>query len=609
LHTHLGQLRSPQEIEQILGLCVKSFDTADKPTRRSLSRLIGSLLSSTQTPITRTQEPPKKSGAKKEQPGSDDDTPSHVSASTQVEVLSPEAMLNLLAIQFHKQSTHRRARVAIAECYAALFVTLGRSWVESHYSIIASHLLKLIDHPRLKTAGATMPASNVRYERLLVRQIVGALLRQRTLSERGQIAAVRALSAEYLSKWPAVMPGTVAPTPDVLVACLREIAALLDQLGNAPPPVQEALADPLIALAAHPRHSVQVAAGWTLRAFCNAAPNRLATTVASVLEQLQKDVSGLGNTGAPADLGRRTVGKAKALAGLLSLAPSRPLYVSGELAAKVLECAVSMLKKSGEHTVNVASVEVECAWGLISALTSLGGTFVRNHLASLLALWRNAIPKVSARDSANSGRSAEEWGFLLHVRGSAVGALVSFLESCGPHVAAAGELVTLDVGRRLTTLLTNALAFANAATTYFSSLEVETQVTSAISGIGLNLRDLENILRTRTLACFTLLGCNALSDSAQTDLIKSTISIFAGPGVGNAMQAAIATAAGVSLSEGGDGYAWGLSSLAAETEEKSIDRDSVEEELSRLVSDSFTEGISRTNTLVFAVNAADIGLT
>ncbi|ELU42761.1 HEAT repeat protein [Rhizoctonia solani AG-1 IA] len=583
LHAHLNQLRSPPEIEQILGLCVKSFDTSDKPTRRALSRLIGSLLSSTQNPIARPPEPTKKSGQKKDQSGSDDDTPSHATTTNQVEVISADTMLGLLATQFHKPSTHRRARVGIAECYSALFVTLGRTWVESHYSLIASHLLKLLDHPRLRTAGAIMPANHVRYERLLARQIVGALLRQRTLSERGQIAAVRILSADYLTKWPAVMPGSIAPTPDVLVACLREIAALLDQLGNAPPPVQEALADPLVALSAHPRHSVQVAAAWTLRAFCNAAPNRLAPTVTNVLEQLQKDVSGLGNPAAPADLGRRAVGKAKALAALLALAPTRPLYVSGELAAKVLDCAVSMLKKSGEHAVHIASVEVECAWGLISALTSLGGVFVRGHLASLLALWRNAIPKVSARDSANSGRSVEEWGFLLHVRGSAVGALAAFLESCGPHVATAGGLVTLDVGRRLTTLLSNALAFASAATTYFASLEMENQGTAAIGGIGLSLRDLESNLRTRALICFSLLGFTALSDSAQADLIKSTISIFAGPGVGNSMQAAIATAAGLSLSESADGYTWGLSSLAAETEEKNIDRDSVEEELNRLL--------------------------
>ncbi|KAG8697847.1 hypothetical protein FRC09_007607, partial [Ceratobasidium sp. 395] len=220
LHTHLGHLRNPQEIEQIVTTCVKSFDTTDTPTRRSLSRLIGSILASTQTPVARPPEPTKKNAPKKDQPGSDDDTPTHAATTTHIEILSPEAMLHLLATQFHKPSTHRRSRVAIAECYAALFATLGRNWVEANYATIAAHLLSLLDHPRMKALSATMNANTVRYERLLVRQIVGALLRQRTLSERGQIAAVRTLSVNYLSKWPAVMPGTAAPTPDILVACL-----------------------------------------------------------------------------------------------------------------------------------------------------------------------------------------------------------------------------------------------------------------------------------------------------------------------------------------------------------------------------------------------------
>lgn len=580
VHTHLGLLRTPQEIEQIVTTCVRAFDTADKPTRRVLSRLIGHLLASTQTPISRPAEPSKKNASKKDQQGSDEENSVSTPAATttQTEVLSPESMLAILATHFHKATTHRRARIALAESYAALFTTLGRAWTESHYTTIAAHLLSLVDHPRLKAASVTMPAHTVQYERLLVRQIVGALLRQRTLSERGQIAAVRALASNYLSKYPAVMPGSVAPSPEILVVCLIETAALLDQLGNSPPPVQDALAEPLGALLAHPVYTVQVAAARTLCSFCSAAPNRLAPTVSSVLDQLQKDVSGLGNQGAPPDLGRRAAGRAKALAALLSLAPARPMYVSGELAAKVLESAVGMLKRSGEHPVQAAAVEVECAWGLISALTALGGTFVRAHLASLLALWRNAVPKVGARDSGG-GRSVEEWAFLLHVRGSAVGALGAFLESCGPGVGGSGGLVTLDVGRRLTTLLSNALGFANAAHTYLGSLEHESP---AVLGLGLGLRELEHVLRARTFECFSLLGCGALADSAQTELLKSAIGIFAGAGVGGgvgAMQAAIASAAG----EAGDGYVWGVSSLAVGVDEERKDRDSVEEELDRLV--------------------------
>jgi hypothetical protein len=167
----------------------------------------------------------------------------------------------------------------------------------------------------------------------------------------------------------------------------------------------------------------------------------------------------------------------------------------------VPDSAVGMLKRSGEHAVHAAAVEVECAWGLISALTALGGTFVRAHLASLLALWRKALPKVGVRDSAG-GRSAEEWAFLLHVRGSTVGALAAFLESCGPKASARAGLVTLDVGRRLTTLLNNTLGFANAAHTYLAPLEHEPP---RVLGLGLGLCKLAPVLRARTFECFSLL--------------------------------------------------------------------------------------------------------
>jgi hypothetical protein len=41
-----------------------------------------------------------------------------------------------------------------------------------------------------------------------------------------------------LKRWPAMMPGQVPPCPSVLAIALREIAGLMKQLGNSPPPVQ-----------------------------------------------------------------------------------------------------------------------------------------------------------------------------------------------------------------------------------------------------------------------------------------------------------------------------------------------------------------------------------
>jgi hypothetical protein len=58
------------------------------------------------------------------------------------------------------------------------------------------------------------------------------------LTEQGQIGAIQELSASYLKKWPALLTGQIAPNPLTLVVVLKEIAGLLQQLGNAPPPVQ-----------------------------------------------------------------------------------------------------------------------------------------------------------------------------------------------------------------------------------------------------------------------------------------------------------------------------------------------------------------------------------
>jgi len=58
------------------------------------------------------------------------------------------------------------------------------------------------------------------------------------LSEQGHLAAIQELSNAYLKRWPAMLPGQVPPSSSLLVCVLREVAGLLQQLGNAPPPVQ-----------------------------------------------------------------------------------------------------------------------------------------------------------------------------------------------------------------------------------------------------------------------------------------------------------------------------------------------------------------------------------
>ena len=229
--------RTVADVESIVALCTKSLEGADQLTRHSLARLAGHILASTQVrKAPPLQDTSKKGGNKKDQDGDEKDDspippPSNGAPTT---ILPPENMLLQLSSQFNKTTATRKMRIGIIEFYATLFTTLGSTFVETNYPLIVKHLMfEIVQTPR---------SSLTRYEKLLIRKLVEVLLRDligtRMLSEQGQIGAIQELSASYLKRWPALMPGQTAPNPLTLVVVLKEVAGLLQQLGNAPPPVQ-----------------------------------------------------------------------------------------------------------------------------------------------------------------------------------------------------------------------------------------------------------------------------------------------------------------------------------------------------------------------------------
>ncbi|KAF8074912.1 clathrin-coated vesicle protein, partial [Lyophyllum atratum] len=550
-----GSHPSGSDVDTIVTYCAKSLDNADQATRHSLSQLVGHMLALSQ--VERTVATPE-STQKAKKDGQDDtdaSLSSAVSAAAEVTkpTFTPAEMLTHLSNHFNKPNATRKTRIGIFDFYAALLTRLGPSFVESNFALIVAHLMtEIVSSPR---------NASTRYETLLVRSLVGILLRDligvRMLSEQGQISAIQELANAYLKRWPAMMPGQIAPSSSVLVIVLREVAGLLQQLGNAPPPVQDALAEPLVTLLAHPSHTTRITASWALRCFCYSTPLRLPKTILIVTEMLQRDITSIISPAAPSDIHLRALGHAYGLASLVSVIPERPLYVSYDVSAKVLDMAISLLKRAGEHDLKVAGVEVEVAWTSIASLMALGPNFVRPHLPQLLVLWRNALPKPTSKDSAgNIGRSVADWMFLLHVRESALGAILCFLE----HNST--TLVTLDVGRRIASLLTNALVFANNFIGQYVEDTTEVQMSEATKG--LSLRASEALLRRRVYQCFAALGFSSIAESTQVTLLQSVVSLFASPDgyAGSSVQAAIASSAGnfTSVWQSVDGYAYGVTS-------------------------------------------------
>jgi hypothetical protein len=177
--------------------------------------------------------------AKKKEKEGDDDDPAPASAipGTTKTILTLSEMLQHLSSQFNKPQTGHKTRVGLFDFYTSLLSTLGPGFVESHYGEIVQHLMHdIVSNSR---------NLNGRFDVLFVRKLVGIVLREligvRMLGEQAQIGSIQELSNAYLKRWPAFMPGQNAPHPYVLAVALREVAGLLQQLGNAPPPVQVCL--------------------------------------------------------------------------------------------------------------------------------------------------------------------------------------------------------------------------------------------------------------------------------------------------------------------------------------------------------------------------------
>lgn len=592
---------SASDIDSIISLCVRSLETADQVTRHSLSQLVGHLLASSQVERVFASESSQKGNKKEQHPEDADSATGAAGATPEITkpLFTPSEMFSHLSTHLNKANISRKIRIGIFDFYAALLTKLGSLFVENNYALVISHLMNdIVSSPR--------SSATTRYETLLIRSLVGILLRDligvRMLSEQAQIGAIQELSNSYLKRWPAMMPGHVSPSSSVLTIVLREVAGLLQQLGNAPPPVQvcyclifviylyrlnaqESVVEPLVTLLAHPSHTVRITASWTLRCFCYSTPLRLPKTVITVMEMLQRDLSSILSPAAPSDVNLRTLGHAYGLAALVSIIPERPLYVSYDVSAKVLDMAIQLLKRAGEHDVKVAGIEVEVAWMLIASLMSLGPNFVRPHLPQLLVLWRNALPKPTTKDNG-AGRSISEWTFLLHVREKALGAILCFLH----HNSS--TLVTLDVGRRIASVLSNALSFAN----NFIGLNIEEfaepQVPATGPQTGLTLKIREALLRRRVYQCFTVLGFSSIVDMTQATLLQSVVSLFASPDgyTGSSVQAAIASSSGsfTTVWQSTDGYAYGVASTGSlddslATDKDHLNRDTIEASIDSLV--------------------------
>ncbi|KAI7935821.1 hypothetical protein MJO28_016692 [Puccinia striiformis f. sp. tritici] len=571
----LNLISSLSDIEACLEMCFKSLEGVDFDTRRSLSKLIASLLASTQvfgSAVMSSNPSGSQNKAKKTKEGQDldeeDPYPTTMTAEEKGKtLLTPDEMLSILNTQYCKPHTSRQARNGLIDAQATLFTLLGTNWVEQFYPEILQHVIFNIGCG--KSSHCTNPTLSIaRHDSLVSRRLASILLRDvisaRLLSEQGQIVAIREIASSIVNKWPALMPPHQPPNKIALVIALNEVSGLLKQVGCATQPIQEVLYNPLIRLLGHPSYSVQIASAMCLRTYCLVAPGKLSNSLHHVLDLLNKDLLHLGNPGGPSDAHKRAIGHAHGLAGLISLISLRPLYVSFEVSSKIMSLAIQLLKDSGGHELHISIVEIEVAWILVSALSTLGPNFIGTHLPQLLLLWKNALPKPTSREASNTQfRSDAEWSFLLHLRECTLTSILSFLQHNGE------KLVTLDIARRIVMMLSNALSFISEFERKYPQTDQEPAV---FANSKLGFAQWELLLRRRVFQCFTALSKISMTsvESLRMSLLETSLALFADPEkyTGSSVQAAISASTGsfTSVWDSIDGFSFGVTSLLTENE-------------------------------------------
>lgn len=609
-----GAFATAAEIDASVQPALKALEGADHATRRSLSDLCAALLAMTQDerPTTTTSQGTASSttttattGEEKTAAHEDDGLPSaapgrlnadegasttatDAAASTsggsgERTLCSPRGMLALLSGPYNRPTSSRRLRNGILDVYAALFARLGPVWVEMHCAEVIEHLVSQVACGAAAGSGSSgwnarvadkADRNRARYDALAARHAAALLLAdvlgKRVLSEPGQVVCVRELARVYLRKWPALMPGTAPPSKQALVVALDAVAALLKGLGSVPPPVQDTVHEHVVRLASHPSFSVHIAAARALSALCDAAPARLAPTLSQLTELLNRELATLQTTGphTGADVRRKAVGLAHALAALVALVPRHALYVSFDVSARLMSLAVQLLKQSAQHDLHVSATEINVAWSLAAALMALGPNFVRLHVPQLMILWRAALPKPPTHGKEAANRPDNEWAFLLHVRECALSAILSFVQ----HDA---QLVTDDVARRIVALLSHALAFSNQFASARPSVVSPSASTESLptatpapgaAGSALSLLDRDIMLRRRITQCFVALGNHPATGAYQTSLLAQAVSVMSDPDryAGTSpVQAAIHASAGQynGVWQDTDGFGFGVSSL------------------------------------------------
>ena len=411
-------------------------------------------------------------------------------------VLELEEALNILYNQVIKLNTNEQ-RAYIFRCYLGLFRQMGAANIEVNMAAITAHLLSLPANARFH---------NSYNDTLYIRSSVVHLLKNvgKMLGETAQGQAVNDLVSEYLLKYDPESEESVSHHS--ITCALYQISNILSDLGAASISLRDSLDKGLVHVLYHPSDAVNLALSWTMKTFCITNPSITAGFIDQLLNILQKDHATIISD--KADVLHRFVGTGRVLSAIISAIAFNPLYVPYEHSARAFGFSIQLLKQSNScKEFRVQCSQLEVAWNIISALLTIGPTFVQAHTSQLFLSWKSIFGKPTKDTSGE--RPEEEILQQIIIKSCALNAVLSFLDNN------AAELVTQDVAKRFAVFINNAGSFISNLPRYYNSPVMATKIA-----------DHELMLRKRLFQCCVKLSPRSAYENSHINLIDMAIETF-----------------------------------------------------------------------------------
>ncbi|KAI9719876.1 MAG: hypothetical protein M1828_006098 [Chrysothrix sp. TS-e1954] len=553
LTSHLDNSNDFEKLQQTIW---KVMDSPSPSVRHAAASCIGAVYVKSYTPtptpmaISKTKKKPK---PKINEDGAEGDerpaSPALAKLPTSLAFSLPDILRSLFG-QYTRPNTSSRVRAAIASTCIRIFKGLDVGAVEEHYDQVARVFLNDL----LGSISILHNRYRLLTTRKFVRIILVELIGKKLLGESAQLHAITFWINDILKDYPQTdVKERPEPTKEAIVAALDVLRGLIESLGSAANSVAEICRSAIYRILEHPSFTVQIHASRCLRTFVLACPQQLLPSITICLNSVTREV---GQLSSPRRSTRRCLGYAHGLAAAISTSRSQPLHGSPEVYARVLNQATAFLKSSSSSDLRISSTQIHVAWTMIGGLMSLGPNFVKLHLSQLLLLWKNALPK-PLKDDNIAKRGLLELSFLTHVRECALSSMRVFL-------AYNSRLLTVDVSKRLATMLQNTVDFLTSMPGKKTTEDFEKLLSPS-----LQLQDFDVMLRRRLYDCYTqLLQLSPRSSHdmlLQSSILSLATTSFADPDSlsSTSLSSSIATSSGnfESIWDVGDNSGFGITSL------------------------------------------------